>query len=453
MKRLLVFLLAVLIAQPFSALAAEAPEEAAHNGYIVCLREEAAILFSTLPEGVEPVAPQAGLYLAETAEDAACFSPETVRYIEPNYTVTLFSEDEGTEVLPWNLEMMGADVARAAGLDGSGARVGVVDSGLYAEHSALAGARIVPGHNYMNGSSDTPDTFGHGTFVTGIITAAAPGAEIVPLKCFDGKTGDIADIAAAIYGGVDDYGCVILNLSFGTATDSQTLRGAVEHAASAGVIMIAAAGNDGTETLNYPAAYTAVTGVGMVNQEKAVAKGSQRNNSVFITAPGSGVTGLGITSPNDYRTSGGTSYACPHVTAAAALMKQALPELTVEGFTAALREGAEDLGKAGYDVDYGWGLISITAMLAALPPVRTEEGLQLRIVHPMPDASVQVWSASYSGSGRMQVCRLLTAGTVGENLVASGIMPLYASTEQVRIFFLEEETLAPLRNAEEYRVG
>lgn len=95
----------------------------------------------------------------------------------------------------------------------------------------------------------------------------------------------------------------------------------------------------------------------------------------------------------------------------------------------------------------------MTTMLAALPPVRTEAGLQLRIVRPGMEVPVRVWSASYSGSGRMQVCGLLTAGTVGENLVASGVMPLYASTEQVRIFFLEEEALTPLRDAEEYRVG
>lgn len=344
MKRLLVFLLAVLIALPSPAFALEVPEEPAHDGYLVRLREDTAVLFSVLPEGVEAVVPEAGLYLAETLENIAYFPPESLEYVEPNYIVELFSE-EASDAVPWNLKMIGADVAWAVGLDGSGVRVGVVDSGLYAEHIALDGVRIIPGHNYMDGSADTSDTVGHGTFVTGIITSAAPGAEVVPLKCFGARTSNTSDIAKAIYGGVDDYECDILNLSFGTANQSQTLREAVNHAAAAGVILTAAVGNDGTETLNYPAAYTVVAGVGMVDQEKVVAEKSQRNESVFVTAPGSEVAGLGITSPTAYRTSGGTSFACPHVTAAAALMKQALPGLTAEEFMEALREGAEDLGK------------------------------------------------------------------------------------------------------------
>lgn len=454
MKKLIFLMIfAALLSTPSPALASEMPEEPAHDGYLIRLREDVAVLFSALPEGVEAVVPEVGLYLAEALEDAAYFPPESLEYVEPNYIAELFSEEEA-DAMPWNLEMMGADVAQAAGLDGSGVRVGVVDSGLYAEHNALTGARILRGHNYMNGSSNTSDTFGHGTFVTGIITAATSGAEIVPLKCFDGKTGDLANIAAAIYGGVDDYGCDILNLSFGTATDSQTLRGAVDHAAAVGVMMMAAAGNDGTETLNYPAAYDAVIGVGMVDQNKSVAAKSQRNNSVFITAPGSGVTGLGITSPNAYRTSGGTSFACPHVTAAAALMKQALPELTAEKFMDALREGAEDLGEAGYDTDYGHGLISMTAMLAALPlePVPTAAGLEFHVVLDGWGSSAQIWTAGYSAKGRMlEVCLLETVVVKG-NLAVSGVMPAQSGMELVRVFFLEDGSSAPLEEAQAYRL-
>lgn len=446
MKKLISLLIfAALLSAPSPAWAAEEPG-AEYDGYIVCLREETVMLYASLPDGIEPVVPEAGLYRAETLADAAYFPPDCLRYIEPNYTVTLFSEEDQAEGTAWNLEMLGADAAWAAGLDGSGVRVGVVDSGLYAEHTALAGARIVPGWNYADGSADTSDDVGHGTFVTSIITSAAPGAEAVPLKCFTSRNSTVAHIAAAIRGGVDDYGCGVLNLSFGMDNDTQTLRETVEYAASKGAVMLAAVGNEGTAALKYPAAYSEVIGVGMVDQEKTVARGSQRNESVFVTAPGSGVTGPGIKGPDYYYTSGGTSFACPHVSAAAALMKQAVPGLSAEGFMAALRDGAEDLGEPGYDVDYGYGLLSVPAMLAALPlePIPAEDGLRLHVVRAGLDNSTQFWAAGYDGIGRMLECRLLETAAVRGVLAGCGILPCVDGITRVQLFYLKEGTLEPI---------
>lgn len=451
-KKALLLLLALLMALPSGAQAAEDGEEPAFDGYLLRLREDAAVLLEELPEGVEPVSGVSGVFYAATAEDAAWFPPEALACLEPNYEVYLLE----AEAQEWNITMIGADTARLTGLDGTGARIGVIDSGVYGEHESLAGASILPGWNYAEQNGDTGDAVGHGTVVASIIAAAAPGAEIVPLKCFTERSGAVRNIISAIREGVDRYGCGILNMSFGLTTDSQLLREAVEYAAERGAIMTAAVGNDGVETLNYPAAYEEVTGVGMVDEGKIVSKGSQHNASVYVTAPGQWIRCPSIEAPDEYRDEPGqgTSFACPHVSAAAALMCQALPGLTAEGFRAVLREGAEDLGEPGYDEYYGYGLLSLENMLLALPltPVREGDALCVRLLRTEAEEGLRVWAASYGPEGRMLSCRALETAASGGLLAANGTLPYFSGAETVRVFFLWEEGLGPARGVEESEI-
>lgn len=441
----LILLLVLLLASP-----AGAEEGAEYDGYLIQVQTEEAALFSLLPPGIEAVAPEAGIYRADTPEDAAYFGPDALLRVEPNYMVELFDAQE-TGTATWNLELMGTQTAARADLDGSGVRVGVVDSGLYGEHEALAGAHILAGWNYIDGSADTSDSVGHGTFVTAIVTAAAPGAEVVPLKCFSAKSGALSGIIAAIYGGVDQYECDVLNMSFGMDKDSDLLREAIRYAAGKGTVLAAAVGNDGMQTMKYPAGYDEVIGVGMVAADKTVAPRSQHNRSVMLTAPGSGVTGPDITGPDAYKTSSGTSYACPHVAAAAALLRQAAPDMTAEEIGAALVEGAEDLGEPGYDEYYGYGLLSVTATLESLPPLTAPEdgGIRLRVARPLAEAeSPRVWAAGYSNRGQMLACCPLKVSLKDGILTATGLLPGPAETEQVKLFFLGDGGFTPVREPE-----
>lgn len=448
-KRALLLLLAVLLAFPAGAQAAE-DAGPAFDGYLLCLREDAAVPLEAMPEGLEPVAGAEGLFYASTLEDAAWFPPEALAYLEPNHIVYLLE----AEAEDWNLTMIGADAARLTGLDGTGARIGVLDSGVYREHEALAGADVLPGWNYVGNNEDTGDTVGHGTFVASILAAAAPGAEVVPLKCFEGRNGTVRDIIPAIRGGVDEYGCAVLNMSFGLTSDNVFLKQAVEYAAERGVIMAAAAGNAGTETLNYPAAYEEVIGVGMVDEGKTVSEISQHNASVEVTAPGQWLWGPDITAPDAHRTGRGTSFACPHVAAAAALMCQAVPGLTAEEFRQALREGAEDLGEPGYDEYYGYGLLSLEDMLLALPltPVREGDALHVRLLRPGAAEGLRVWAAGYDPGGRMLVCLPLETAASGGLLAVNGTLPYPSGAEEVRIFFLGEEDFGPARETEKSEI-
>ena len=272
----------------------------------------------------------------------------------------------------WNLDLIGAAAAYDSGFLGQGVRVGVIDSGI-SPHSAF-GDRLLPGHNYIyeaEDPDDTADTYGHGTRVAGIIAGsgedgyigAAPGALLVPLKVTDGKSVAIQAICDAIYGGIDDYGCQVLNLSLGTAKDSEKLRAAIEYAEERGVVVFSAVGNGGTSALYYPAAYDTVVGVGAVTRDASLYYGSNRNGSVYLTAPGENVRSTTYT--GGYGAGNGTSFAVPHASAAAAVMLGLEETLTPAELRAILADTAADLGDPGYDTSYGYGLLDLAACVAS----------------------------------------------------------------------------------------
>ncbi|MBQ7758392.1 MAG: S8 family serine peptidase [Anaerotignum sp.] len=166
---------------------------------------------------------------------------------------------------------------------------------------------------------------------------------------------------------MDEYDCDIINMSFGEGIPSTVFMEAVEYAYEKGVIMVAAVGNYGSKTELFPAAFDEVIGVGAVGAEKEWCDFSQYNESVFITAPGDLMVTAEKTASDAYETDReGTSFSSPCVAAIAALALQVDNTLTPTEFRDLLKETAEDLGDAGYDIYYGHGLADIEALLKAL---------------------------------------------------------------------------------------
>ena len=302
MKQIFALLLALLLIPLPTQTSANEHEN--HRGYIVRVRERQALFRFTLPDGIEELGRKKGIYFAQTQEDIEWLTTlGEIEYIEPDYEVTLFgvpNDEYYTEQT--NLHMINVESMWNIGCYGNGVRIGVIDSGVYS-HSDLNG-NILPGHNYCDENTNTGDQNGHGTFISGIIAAerdnigiigVAHMAKIVPLKCFGiGMTTSLKTIVDAIYGAVDDFDCEIINMSFGLASNTESLEEAVNYAVSQGVIIVAAVGNDGTDTTYYPAAYSNVIGVGSVNDDKSISGFSQNNASVFVTAPGNSVKSLSI---------------------------------------------------------------------------------------------------------------------------------------------------------------
>ena len=377
---------------------AAAPE---FDGYLARIDPDALVsLLSAsapdFPDMAEVYAP-AGVY---QVDDAAALDAlrncGALLDAEPNYIVTLddvpgdAASDAATLLdaseAQWFDAPLELDWVRAQGFRGQGVRVGVVDSGIFKDHVEFQGVKILDGANYCvkegdEARSDISDSYGHGTFVSGLITAAengvgivgiAPAVELVPLKCFEGKSGSVANIASAIYDAVDTWHCQVLNLSLGLERDSVMLRQAVEYADKAGVVMVAAAGNllsgahnENGDPVNYPAAYSSVIGVGAVDSTLSVSSFSYRNESVEIVAPGRNLRGPSPSNAKGYVTGYGTSYAAPMVTAAAALTLSARPGLTKAQVRDILLATAHDAGERGYDTAYGYGILHAGHLLAA----------------------------------------------------------------------------------------
>lgn len=289
----------------------------------------------------------------------------------------------------WYLDLIDAAGAWDKGLNGDGIKVAVIDSGVYRQHEDLNYERI-SGRSFLGipeNYESYDDRTGHGTFVTGLLAAEkgngmgiaglSDGVNVLSLRCFstDGVgdynsgSGKVSTVSSAI-GYAMEQNVDVINMSFGGTglkeEDLLTLKDILEKAAAQGIILVAAVGNLGNSMLYYPAAFDCVIGVGMVNSAGTVDPNSQRNESVFVTAPGSGVLSLGYALPQSYSTGSGTSYATPMVTAMAAMVKQVNPAIDNMGFAELLRISSVDKGIEGYDTAYGWGLVSVANLVDVL---------------------------------------------------------------------------------------
>lgn len=237
---------------------------------------------------------------------------------------------------------------------GKDVKIAIVDSGI-GPHGSL---QVAGGKNFILGEAeaDWQDQDGHGTHCAGVIAALeaaastwgyAPKVEVYSLRVFGGPDGGgyAYDIADAIDWAVQ-AGCDIVSLSLGSDTPSGYIRNSLEKANDAGVLCVAAVGNDGGP-VQYPAKFRNVVGVSAIGRantfpqdsihqearstvtssdgEYFFASFSNRGDEVDVCAPGVAVTS---TVPGDiYSPWDGTSMACPHVAGIAALLLEAAPDI------------------------------------------------------------------------------------------------------------------------------
>lgn len=167
-------------------------------------------------------------------------------------------------------------------------------------------------------STDANPAYGHGTLCAGVIAAVAPGSMIMPLRVFDsnGQT-DVFSVTKAIYYAVNN-GAKVINMSFGFSQSYNSIKTALNFAASHGVVVIASAGNNNTATPQFPASASGVIGVASVNNSDVKAPFSDFGTTVYVDAPGVNIISA---YPGDrYAIISGTSFSAPMVAAEAALI-------------------------------------------------------------------------------------------------------------------------------------
>jgi subtilisin family serine protease len=200
-------------------------------------------------------------------------------------------------------------------------------------------------------SAQLPAAFGHGTMVASLIRLVAPTAGIMPLKAFraDGSA-ELSDLVAAIYYAVDN-GATVINMSFTLVAPSPALLDAINYAASQHVLCVAAMGNAGVQSTDYPAAYPGVVAVASTSMADQRSAFSNYGSRVDVSAPGEGL--VTAYPGNHYAMAWGTSFSTALVSGTMALVHQYKPRISEDSALKLLEHGAwvpSYLGKARLDL-------------------------------------------------------------------------------------------------------
>ena len=281
----------------------------------------------------------------------------------------------------WNLPKIRAPQAWDLVTGTSSVWIAIVDTGVDYNHPDLASSRLWLGWDYVNNDNDPRDDNGHGTHVAGIagantnnsigVAGVCWGCDLLAVKVLDADGYGLDSWVANGIRYAADWGVAfgkrtIINLSLGGPYESSVIRDAVSYAQSHGALVVAAAGNQGTNTPFYPAAYPGVIGVSATDSNDQWASFSNYGSYVDIAAPGVDILS---TYPGGYYTRlDGTSMAAPHVAGVAGLVWSRNLTLSANQVCGLLLSTATDLGTSGRDDVYGYGRVDAYGAVWAASP-------------------------------------------------------------------------------------
>ena len=391
-----------------------------------------------------------------------------VLYAEPNYIRQVKQTPTDSHYnLQWHYPLINLPTAWDVSTGASNVIVAVVDTGVLLNHPDLQGQFSADGgYDFIlddNMSQDgepgidvNPDDPGdssigsstfHGTHVAGTIAAAtsfspggigvagvAPGVKIMPLRALGNGGGTTYDINQAVRyaaGLSNDSGAVpankadVINLSLGGGAFSQMEQDTYTLARNAGVVIVAAAGNESSSNPSYPASYDGVISVSAVDINKQLAPYSNTGTTVDVAAPGGDtaqdINGDGypdgvLSAAGDdsssnigfvYKFFQGTSMAAPHMAGVVALMKSVYSGLTPINVDSLLISGQiiQDLGVTGRDDQFGHGLID------ARKAVDAATGLAQGVTPDAPFLNVSPASLNFGISETIASLSVINGGT------------------------------------------
>ena len=260
-----------------------------------------------------------------------------------------------------------ADVLLPAGRR---ATVAVIDTGAEVSHPLLAGRVSARSYDFANNTADVTDVNSHGTATAGLVADLTPDeVDVMVLRVYDDDNLSKPSLVLTALEYALENGATVVNMSLGWPNAIEKgysfLNSVLAQAYASGVVVVTAAGNRSQSNPGanaddvYPANQAAVLTVSGVDRDLAFDGGySASGASVDLCAPG---TSVSVAAPDGGMTTrSGTSFAAPHVAAAAACVQLAQPGVTAARVRQTLYGYAEDLGAPGRDDRYGYGLPVLT---------------------------------------------------------------------------------------------
>ena len=320
----------------------------------------------------------ADLLKGELARDA------NIEYVEPDFIAQALGTSNDPYFVQgsqWHLSKIQAPTAWDTTTGSPTQVVAVIDSGVRASHPDLVG-KVLVGYDFVANDNDANDENGHGTGVAGTLSprsnnqigvcGVAWANPILPVRVLDANgSGNYSAIANGIIYAAD-RGAKVINLSLGGTSSSRALQDAINYAWNKQCVIVAAAGNNGSNVAFYPAACTNVVAVSATNASDTRPTWSNFGSYVDISAPGVDI--LSVYGTDQYAAWNGTSFSSPVASGVVALMAAANSTLTNVLLVDLLIKNSDDVGALGKDVYYGSGRVNanraVTAAKNFVPPVK-----------------------------------------------------------------------------------
>lgn len=294
------------------------------------------------------------------------------------------------EILGWGVDAINAEKVWGGSEDakdillgnptGEDVKVLVIDTGIDLDHEDLI-VNLDPenyGWDFFENDSSPDDEFGHGTHCAGIIGAAyndlgilgvAPNVDLYAARVGTGMSFDITLAEKAIQWGINND-IDVISMSFTTGGD--WLLDDCKQAYQAGIVLVAATGNDFLTKIRKPARYSSVIAVGAVREKEGGGyirqEFSNYGERMELVAPGVNIFSTMIDGKYAYKS--GTSMACPMVAGVCALLISSDPSLkrSPSRVREILNNSAIDLGDPDWDEEYGWGMVNAFHACDYSPP-------------------------------------------------------------------------------------